>query len=150
VVERQDQVELDRALQFAVISSWADLVNSGESCLVHVEYNDIPDVPIGSLEVWAIRNRGYGTLVCRCSMAPSAPAPVSFAAPNIQFANSYHSEALASSLILVMRNQREFTRRTGGSSHGLVQIDCPSEEDQSDAAAWSEAVRIEFSETVWN
>ena len=49
-----------------------------------------------------------------------------------------------------MRNQGQFTRPADRSIHGLVQIDCPSEEDQSDAATWSRAVVAEFAETVWN
>jgi hypothetical protein len=150
VVERQNKVELDRALELAVISSWADLVNPGESCLVHVEYKDISDIPLDSLEVWTIRNRGYGTLVCLCSISPSSSTLVSSAIPSVQFANSCHSQTLASNLSFIMRNQGEFTRPTGRSVHGLVQIDSPSDEEQSAAAAWSEAVRTEFTETVWN
>ena len=33
-----DDVELDRALELAVVASWEDMVKPGETCSVHVEY----------------------------------------------------------------------------------------------------------------
>lgn len=139
-------MELDRALELAVVSSWADLVKPGESCSVHVEYKNILDLPLNSLEVWTIRNRVYGTLVCHYSGAPSNSSAV----PDVCFANSYYSKTLANNLDFIIRNQGRFTRPPDRSIHGLVQIDCPSEEDRSDAASWSQAVLTESAETVWN
>jgi hypothetical protein len=143
-------MELDRALELAVVSSWTDLVKSGEPSSVHVEYDNVSDVPLKSLAVWTIKNRGYGTLVCRYSVPPSnSPSPLS-EGPPIHFANSYHSKRLAESLNFIMRNQGRFTRPPDRSIHGLVQIDCPSDEDRSDAATWSQAVLPESAETIWN
>jgi hypothetical protein len=143
-------MELDRALELAVVSSWTDLVKSGERCSVHVEYDNVSDVPLKSLAVWTIKNRGYGTLVCRYSVPPSnSPSPLS-GGPPIHFANSYHSKRLAESLNFIMRNQGRFTRPLDRSIHGLVQINCPSDEDRSDAATWRQAVLPESAETIWN
>src|SRR6185312_14560755 len=141
-------MELDRALELAVVASWKDVVKPGDPCSVHVEYEKHPDSPLRSLSVWTIRNRGYGTLVCRY-FAPD-PASSASEASRAHFANSYRSKILADCLEFIMRNQGQFTRPADRSIHGLVQIDCPSEEDQSDAATWSRAVVAEFAETVWN
>src|SRR5690348_18401432 len=85
-------MELDRALELAVVSSWEDLVKPGETCSVHVEYKKVPSLPLDSLEVWTVRNRGYGTLVCRCSsITPSSCVSVSCEG-SVHFANSYYSQ----------------------------------------------------------
>ena len=132
-------MELDRALELAVVASWEDMVKPGDTCSVHVEYQKQPDSPLSSVMVWTTRNRGYGTLVCRYSVAPSNSASPSFEGSSVHFANSYHSRKLADTLDFVMRNQNRFTRPADRSIHGLVQIDCPSPKDRSDAAAWSRA-----------
>jgi hypothetical protein len=134
-------MELDRALELAVVSSWGDLVKPGETCSVHVEYKNISHLPLNSLEVWTIRNRGYGTLVCDYSVAPSDSASRSSEVSGVHFSNSYRSKTLADDLDFIMRNQREFTRSADHSIHGLVQISCPTEEDRNDAATWNRAVR---------
>jgi hypothetical protein len=143
-------MDLDRALELAVVTSWEDLVRPGDACSVHVEYEKQPNSPLSSLSVWTIRNRGYGTLVCRYSAARSSSASSSLEDPLAQFANSYHSKTLANTLDFVVRNQNRFTRPADQSIHGLVQIDSPSEGDRSEASAWSQSVRAESAETVWN
>jgi len=132
-------MELDRALELAVVSSWEDLVKPGETCSAHVEYKKVPSLPLDSLEVWTIRNRGYGTLVCRYYGTPSSSVSASSEA-SVHFANSYHSKRLANNLAFIMENQWQFTRPADRSIHGLVQIDGPTEEDRSDAADWTQAV----------
>ena len=142
-------MELDRAFELAVVASWEDLVKPGDICSVHVEYEKQPNSLLASLSVWMVTNRGYGTLVCRHSV-PLFFDSLSFDDPPTHFANSYHSRTLADTLDFIVRNQNRFTRPADRSIHGLVQIDCPSEEDQSEAAAWSHSVCDEFAETVWN
>jgi hypothetical protein len=130
-------MELDRALELAAVASWEDLVKPGDACTVHVEYEKQPESPLSSVTVWTIKNRGYGTLVCRYSAAPSNSASPSLEDSPVHFVNSYHSKKLADTLDFVMRNQNRFTRPADRSIHGLVQIDCPSPKDRSDAATWS-------------
>jgi hypothetical protein len=144
------KIELDRALELAVLSSWHDLVKPGEAPTVRVEYKDVSDVPLECLEVWTGKGRGYGTLVCRYSVAPPVSASGRVEVPTILFANSYHSKMLADGLDFIMRNQEHFTRPSHGSLYGLVEIKGPSEEDLTDATAWSQAFRAQFVETVWN
>ena len=139
-------MELDRALELAVVASWEDLVKPGDTCSVHVEYEKQPNSPLSSLSVWTIKNRGYGTLVCRYSNSSSP----SLEGPPIHFANSYRSKTLADTLDFVVRNQNNFTRPGDRSIHGLVQISRPGEKDRSEAATWTQSARAEFTETVWN
>jgi hypothetical protein len=143
-------MELDRALELAVVSSWEDLVKPGETCSVHVKYENIPALPLDLLEVWTIKNRGYGTLVCRYSVEPSNSASPASEVPKIRFANSYRSERLADNLDFILWNQSQFTRPPDRSIHGLVQIDCPSEESRNEATTWSQEVHIGSAEAIWN
>lgn len=143
-------MELDQALELAVVASWGELAVPGESCTIHVEYVDLSELPVSSLEVWMIKNRGYGTLVCRYSGAGSNSSEPRLDVPPMHFANSYRSKTLADSLDFIMRNQRQFSRPIDHSIHGLVQIDCPSKEDQNDAVAWSRAASMDTAETIRN
>lgn len=140
--EEGNRMEFDRALEFAVISSWEELVDRDETCSLHVVYEDICDLAVNSVEVWKVKNRGYEGLVCKYSIPRSNSS-----APRLHFVNAYHSETLANTLDLIMRNQCQFNRPPGRSVHGLVQIDRPSDESRKIAATWSCAVRRDFGDT---
>jgi hypothetical protein len=133
-------MELDRALELAVVSSWNELVSPGEPCSVHVEYKNVSTVPVNSLEVWMIKKRGYGMLVCRCSVPPSGAADTS----GCVFGNAYRSKTLAGDLDFVLRNQGQFSRPADRSVHGFVPVDEPSAKDRSDATAWSQSGHADF------
>lgn len=134
-------MELDRAFEFAVVSSWDQLVHPGEPYSIHVEYKNLSQVPLSSVEVWMIKKRGYGCLVFRYSMGQPASSARLLEAPTKHFANSYDSEILAENLDFIMRNQDQFSRSTDHSVHGLVQIDAPSDKDRASAAAWWQSGR---------
>ncbi len=138
-------MELDRALELAVVSSWEKLVAPNESCSIHVVYENVPDLAMNSVEVWKVKNRGYEGLVCRYSI-PRSDSSI----PRLNFANSYHSKTLADNLDFIMRNQCQFSRPTDHSIHGLVQIDCPTEEHRKSAIAWSCSVHRDFADTRVN
>jgi hypothetical protein len=128
-------MDLDRALELAVVSAWADLVAvPGEVCSIHVEYPDVSGQPLSSLQVWMIKNRGYGNLICKYSGtgSPAATKPL-----EIQFANSYCSQTLVRDLDFIIRNQSQFSRPSVHSIHGLVQVEVPSVEETKRAEAWS-------------
>lgn len=127
-------MDLDRALKLAVVSSWDELVHPDEPCSIHVEYKNLSEVPLSSVEVWMIKNRGYGTLVCRYSAARPSSLQPRLEAPAMHFANSYGSKILEANLDFVMRNQDQFSRPVDHSIHGVVQIDSPSTEDRATAA----------------
>jgi hypothetical protein len=139
-------MEIDRAFELAVVSSWDDLVNPGESCSIHVEYRDISELPLNSVEAWKTKNRGDGTLVCCYSMSRSDSSPVTPETLDMHSANNYRSRMLADNLDFIMRNQHQFSRPSDRSIHGLVQIDLPSEEERKRAAIWSRGIRTDSSE----
>jgi hypothetical protein len=141
-------MELDRALELAVVSSWKELVKPGESCSLHVEYENVCELPLNSVEVWMIKNRGYGTLVCSYSMSRPDSSVASPEPLGMHFANSYGSKTLAANLDFIMRNQRQFSRPPNRSIHGLIQIDHPSEEEGKSAAIWSGGVRTDSPEDL--
>jgi hypothetical protein len=139
-------MDLDGALELAVVSSWDDLVNPGESCSIHVEYRNMSELPLNSVEVWKIKNRGNGTLVCRYTISRSDSSPVAPATLEMHFANNYRSTILADNLDFIMRNQQQFSRPPDRSIHGLVQIDLPSEEERKSAVIWSRGIRFDSTE----
>ena len=134
-------MDLDQAIEFAVVSSWAELLKPGESGSIHVEYKNVTGFPLNSLEVWMIRNRGYGTLVCDCALSPADSPDAASRLFGMHFANSHSSTTLAGNLDFIMRNQSRFSRPAGRSIHGLVQIDRPDEAQRRDAEVWSSTVR---------
>ena len=103
-------MDLDRALELAVVSSWDDLVNPGESCSIHVEYRNMSELPLNSVEVWKIKNRGNGSLVCRYTISRTDSSPVAPETLEMRFANNYRSAILADNLDFIMRNQQQFSR----------------------------------------
>jgi hypothetical protein len=134
-------MDLDRALELAVVASWDELVVPGEAASLHVEYVNLSEFPVNSLEVWKIEDRGDGTLVCRYSAAGANSLVSRLEVPAMQFANSYHSQTLADNLDFILRNQHRFSRISGRSIHGLVQVDLPLEGDRENAKIWSRGVR---------
>ena len=138
-------MELDRALELAVVSSWNDLVSPGEPSSVHVEYQNVSKLPVSSVEVWMIKKRGYGTLVCRCSESRSQPTPYPSESLPCIFENAYHSKTLAEDLGFIMQNQGQFSRPAEHSVHGFVQVGPPSDDDRKNADAWSRSAALQTS-----
>jgi hypothetical protein len=137
-------MDLDRAFEFAVESSWDELAAPGESCSIRVEYENRFELPLNFVEVWKVKDRGYGTLIFRYSVEASGSLSSRSEAPIMHFANSYRSKTLADNLDLILENQRQFNRSPDSSIHGLVQIDLPSKAERTDAAIWSQSFRAEF------
>jgi len=136
-------MELDQALEFAVASSWNELVKPGESCSVHVEYVNEPKAPLKGLEIWMIKNRGYGLLMGTYSVAGASAAPRAGLQP-MHFAGSYVSKTLADNLDFIMSHQDQFSRAPSSSVHGLVQISPPTEDEKKSAAAWSSGIHTDI------
>lgn len=135
-------MELDLALELAVMSCWDELVKPTEPCSIHVEYKNITGLPVRLLEVWTIKKRGYGTLAFRYISAESDSSIPHVDVAEMQFANSYHSDTLANSLDFIMRNQSSFTRPADHSVHGFIQIETPNEKDRERAELWLASTRI--------
>lgn len=138
-------MELDRALELAVMSAWDELINPDELTRglrsVHVEYKNVSGLPLSLVEVWTIDDRGYGTLAFRYATPRSDSSTRRLEDPMMHFGNSYHSDTLASNFDFIMRNQSDFTRPGDDSTHGGVQIETPNEDDRKRAAAWRRCIQ---------
>src|SRR5690348_16969281 len=62
-------MELDRALELAVVSSWEDLLKPDGTCSVVFNIRRNRILPLDSLEVWTLRNRGYRGMQSRALSA---------------------------------------------------------------------------------
>jgi hypothetical protein len=124
-------MELDKALQYAVVLAWDDLTKVFNPCSIRVEYQCPPGTPLDHVSVWSARARGYQDRVCDYWMAGSLTHP-----HGVQFTNGYVSDKLVEMLDLVMKNQGQFTRAADACRDGLVLIYPPSGGDQAAAATW--------------
>lgn len=57
-------MELDKALQFAVIVAWDDLMKAGEPRPVRVEYQGRPGMSLDHVSIGSAKAWGYHDLLC--------------------------------------------------------------------------------------
>ena len=139
-------MELDRALRLAIISCWDDLVGQDDLSCVHVEYKNVPGLPLSLVEVWIIKKAGsQRALAFRYAAPRSNSAARRPEEPRMQFANSYRSLNLADTVDFIMRNQGNFTRRDDRSIHGFIEIGTPNAESREIAGMWLPTVKKEVS-----
>jgi hypothetical protein len=124
-------MELDKALQLAVILAWEDLLKVTKPCSARVEYRCEPGIPLDYLSVWSDRVGGYEDRVCDYWTWTSSDHP-----SGVRFTNKHHSEKLAQTLDFIMKNQDQFTRSADACRYGLVLIHPPDGEDRTEAATW--------------
>jgi len=132
-------MDFEKALGFAVISSWEDLVKPDDNASIHVEYANVDGFPVAWLQVWAM-HKGNGNRVCTYSTLPSSGSE----SQGIQFATSYASETLSEALEFIMGNQSQFGRPKGHSVSGLVQVALPGAEDRANADEWWHTILTEL------
>ena len=128
-------MELDKALQFAVIAAWDDLMKASQPSSVRVEYQGKPGTALDNMSVWSSKVWGYHDLVCDWTSASSAHPS------GVCFKNGHGSDKLADSLSFIMNNQDRFTRPADAGRNGLVLIDPPAIDERQEAATWMNQVR---------
>ena len=126
-------MELDKALEFAVIAAWQDLMKTANPCSVRVEYQSEPGTSLDYLTVWSVKAGGYQDLVCDY-WTWTSPAHAS----GVRFTNGFHSDGLGQTLDFVMKDQDQFTRPVDACRDGLVLIYPPTEDDRIEASSWME------------
>lgn len=125
-------VRLDRALEYAVIQSWDDLMPESTSGLIHLEYQTGADGSLDFLTILASTIRGHWSLICELWIRPLWSH-----ATGLSFSNGYHSEAFACTLKSVIEHESSFTKLPN--PHGLIQIYPPTPEKRSEAKSWRAA-----------
>jgi hypothetical protein len=128
-------MELDKALQFAVIAAWEDLTKADQSRPVRVEYQGKPGTSLDNVSVWSAKAWGYHDLLCDYWTSASSAHP-----GGASFKNGHRSEKLAEGLDFIMRNQNLFTRPADAGRNGLVLIDPPAVDERQQAATWMNQV----------
>jgi len=136
-------MELDKALEFAVILAWQDLMTGGQVLSARVEYESKRGLPVDFLTVWTLRSGGYQDRACDYSTRASPAHPV-----GVRFTNSYHSNALAHALDFIMKNQDQFTHPDDAWRPHLVMIQPPTPELAAEATAWMAGTRAAGSNRV--
>jgi len=135
---RSKNMELDKALQFAVILAWGDLTKAAELSSVRVEYVCETGTSLDHVSVWSVRSWGYYKLVCDYWTSTSSAHPV-----GVRFVNGHYSGKLAEALEFIMHNQDQFTRPLDSCRHGLVLISPPTGDERTEAANWMRGVQSE-------
>jgi hypothetical protein len=129
------QLELDKALKYAVILAWEDLMKPTEPRSMRVEYLFKPGIALDHGSVWSVGAGGYQDLICDYWTCASAAHP-----SGARFGSVHYSDKLAQTLVLVMRYQGQFTHPADAGRDGLVQIHPPDAEDRTEAATWMRVV----------
>ena len=129
-------MELDKALQFAVIVAWDDLMTAGEPRPVRVEYQGRPGMSLDHVSVWSAKAWGYHDLLCDYWTSASSSHP-----NGACFKNGHSSAKLVEALGFIMKNQDQFRRPLDAGRNGLVLIDPPAPDDREEAVRWINQVR---------
>ena len=129
-------MELDKALQFAVIVAWDDLMKAGESRPARVEYQASPGISLDHVSVWSAKGWGYHDLLCDYWTSVSSGHP-----DGASFKNGHSSDKLAEALGVIMKNQDHFRRPLDAGRSGLVLIDPPAPDDREEALRWINQIR---------
>ncbi|MFP5229088.1 MAG: hypothetical protein ACLGXA_15845 [Acidobacteriota bacterium] len=120
---------LDRALEFAVIQAWDELMPRPATGLIHIEYETGSDGSLDFFKVWASMVRGNWSLVCEFWLRP-----LWFHATGLSFSNDYHSSGFAEALKRVARRQDRFAKLPN--RKGLIQVSPPTHEERRQARRW--------------
>jgi hypothetical protein len=130
ITRLNENQNLERLLESAVVGSWADLMRGAQSGLIHIEYGFAPSSTLHYLQVRSSITRGHWLLACAYWMSASE-----FHDKGVNFHNGYQSEGLAHILEVVMQHQNRFALPPNLGRHGLLQITTPTEEESTVAAA---------------
>ena len=124
-------VSLDRALEYAVIQSWDELMPDRTAGLIHIEYQTGNDGVIEFLKVWSSIARGTWKLVCELWMRPLWSHAI-----GLRFENDFHSDALGNNLVLILGQEKSFPRLPD--QVGLIQVHPPTQAERREADQWIE------------
>lgn len=121
---------LDRALEYAVIQNWDQLMPDSTSGLIHIEYETGPDGSLDFLLIWASTIRGHWNLVCEYWMRPLWKHAI-----GLRFRKNYHSVDFAHTLEFLMGHEDAFSKLPD--RKGPIQIYPPTQEERNEAERWT-------------
>jgi len=124
-------MELDKALEFAVILAWEDLMKVANPRSARVEYRCEPGTSLDYLSVWSVRTGGEQDLVCDYWTQTSSAHP-----SGVRFSNRFDSDRLGQTLDSIPMNQNQFTRPADACRDGLVLVHPPTGDERTEAVTW--------------
>jgi len=128
-------MELDKALKFAVILAWEDLMKVTNLWSARVEYRCGPGTSLDYLNVWSVGAGGQQDLVCDYWTWTSPAQP-----SGVRFSSRFHSDQLGQTLDFILMNRGQFTRPADAGRDGLVLIYPPTGDERAEAATWTSRV----------
>ena len=138
---------LDKILESAVVANWSELMRGEQSGVIHVEYGFVPTGTLDYVQVWSCITRGHWLLACAWTSDSTSDGT------GVHFENGYESEGLAHILELVMTHQNVFDLPASVGRARLLQIATPNPEETTAAAASISGVfdhaPTAFVEPVW-
>jgi len=128
-------MELDKALEFAVILAWEDLMKVTNPNSARVEYRSAPGTAVDYLSIWSVDAECKQNMVCDYWTWTSSAHP-----SGICFNNKFHSHQLGLALDFILMNQDQFTRPAGTCAEGLVLVHPSPGDECTEAATWMSGV----------
>ena len=124
-------MELDKALEFAVILGWEDLKKVSHLSSARVEYRGAVGTTVDYLSIWSVDSEGEQEMVSDYWTWTSAAHP-----SGMRFFGKFSSPPLSLALDFILMNQDQFTRPAGACAEGLALIYPPTGDELIEATAW--------------
>jgi hypothetical protein len=128
-------MELDKALKFAVILAWEDLMKVAQPSSARVEYRCEPGTSVDYLSIWSVNAESQQQMVCSYWTWTSPAHTI-----GVRFSNGFQSDRLGQTLDFILMNQGQFTRRADACRDGLALIHPPTGDERTEAATWMSGV----------
>ena len=128
-------MELDKALEFAVILAWDDLMKVTNACSARAEYRSAPGIAVDYLSIWSVNAEGEQNRMCDYWTWTSSAH-----ASGTCFNSKFHSHQLGQALDCILMNQDKFTRPADACAEGLVLVHPPTGDEHTEAATWLSGV----------
>jgi hypothetical protein len=124
-------MELDKALEFAVVLGWGALKKATDPCSARVEYRSAAGTALDYLSIWSVDGEGKQHMVCDYWTWTSSAHP-----SGIGFHDNFQSTPLELALDFILMNQDQFTRPADACPEGLALVYPPTGVDLIEATAW--------------
>jgi len=124
-------VELDKALEFAVVLGWDELKTIADPCSVRVEYRNTVGTAVDYLSIWSVNAKYEQHMVCDCWTWTSSAHP-----SGIRFTGKFQPPKLGMALDFILMNQDQFTRPAGACPEGLALVYPPNADELTEATTW--------------
>jgi hypothetical protein len=123
-------LSLDRALRYAVIQSWDELMPQGAAGSIQIEYQNVADNELQYLKLWKSTELGHWDMI-----AEFWEKPLWGNAAGLRMVKEYLQSAGAVWILeFVLAHQANFTSLAG--TTGVLQIFSPTPGEREEAAAW--------------